>query len=161
MEERDVPGRRASTFWRIVGLTVVVLLATVILAVAVAYAAGAVDVSVREKKPGGDRIHLILPALPIELCLRLIPRAQFSHVHSQLQQWLPAIKAASEELERCPDATLVEVHDREDNVTIMKRGAYLIVNVDSRDETVHVSVPLHVLTAAAHAVDSAPQEPPN
>ncbi len=45
MEEPGVPGRRVSTFWRIVGLTLVVLLATVVLAVAVAYAAGAVDVS--------------------------------------------------------------------------------------------------------------------
>lgn len=142
------------SFWRIVGLTMLVALATLLLVVVVAYAAGTVDVSVREKKLNGTRIHLMVPAVLITGGLRFVPGNQLSKASADVRPWLPAIKAASRELARCPDATLVEVRDRNDRVIVAKRGNSIVVDVDSEEDTVHVSVPLRFVAAIAQELET-------
>ncbi|HLW78374.1 MAG TPA: hypothetical protein VKU44_02145, partial [Terriglobia bacterium] len=80
----------------------------------VAYSEGAVMVSVQERKPEGNGTHIWLPvpALLVEVGMRFVPREQLRDASAQIRPWLPAIRAASTELERCPDVTLVEVESR-------------------------------------------------
>ncbi len=150
--EKPKPKHR---FWKIVGLTLLGLFATVVLAVVVAYSAGTVDVSVREKKADGTRIHLFLPAMLITEGVRFVPADEISRAAADLRPWLPAIRAATKELARCPDATLVDVQNREEKVTIIKRGNSIVVDVDDAENTVHISLPLKVVAAMVDELEPA------
>jgi hypothetical protein len=113
------------------------------------YNEGAVRVDVREKTGDRQHIHLIVPAVVLPLAVRLVPRAKLHDARHEIRPWLPTIKAASEELARCPDGPLVEVDSRREHVRIHKLGMSLFIAVDSDEETVLVSFPLE---AAADTV---------
>jgi hypothetical protein len=113
------------------------------------YNEGAVRVDVREKTGDRQHIHLIVPAVVLPVAVRLVPRAKLHDARHEIRPWLPTIKAASEELARCPDGPLVEVDSRREHVRIHKLGNSLFIAVDSDEETVLVSFPLE---AAADAV---------
>jgi hypothetical protein len=119
--------------------------AMVALTGAFVYSLGAVRVEVREKQPNGDHIHLILPAAVLPIGAAIAPREKIEEAARQVQPWLPTIRAASEELQRCPDTTFIEVENPREHVTIRKIGNALVIDVDSERETVHVSVPLKAL----------------
>jgi len=110
---------------------------------------GAVRVEVREKSREGNHIHLILPAAIAPVAAFMIPRSKLHEARDQIRPWLPTIKAASVELERCADGPLVEVDSHHDHVRIFKLRGSVFINVDNDEETVHVSFPL---AAAADTV---------
>jgi hypothetical protein len=110
---------------------------------------GAVRMDVQEKARDGHHIHLIVPAAAGPVAAWLIPRNKLGEARHQIRPWLPTIKAASQELARCPDGPLVEVDSHREHVRIYKQGGSLFIYVDSEDETVHVSFPLE---AAADTV---------
>jgi hypothetical protein len=110
---------------------------------------GAVRVDVQEKARNGEHVHLIVPAALGPVAAWLVPRNKLGDARHQIRQWLPTIKAASEQLARCPDGPLVEVDSHREHVRIYKQGGSLFIYVDSEDETVHVSFPLE---AAADTV---------
>jgi len=120
----------------------------------VTYEAGAVRISVDEKRQGGDHVHLIVPALLVPIGLHLVPEKEFRKQSAEMREWLPAVKAASQELERCPDATLVEVIGRDEHVSIRKSGDSLLIDVDDPHETVHVSFPVRVVTSAVRRLEA-------
>ena len=120
-----------------------------VLAGAFVYNAGLARVEVIEKTPNGHHIRLYVPAVVVPIAVRLAPKEKLRRASRDLQAWLPAIKAASEELRRCPDGPLVEVDSRDEHVRIMKRGDALVIDVDSASETVHVSFPLRALAYTA------------
>ena len=115
----------------------------------VVYNEGAVRVDVREKARDGSHVYLIVPAAVLPAAARFVPRDKLKDARHQIRPWLPTIKAASEELARCPDGPLVEVDSHHDHVRIYKQGGSLFVYVDSDEETVHVSFPFE---AAASTV---------
>ena len=113
------------------------------------YNEGAVRVDVREKTGDREHIHLIVPAVVLPLAVWLVPRAKLHDARHEIRPWLPTIKAASQELARCPDGPLVEVDSPREHVRIHKLGNSLFIAVDSDEETVLVSFPLE---AAADTV---------
>src|SRR5207245_9094746 len=82
----------------------------------IAYAAGTVWVGAQDKKPGGHRILLAVPAVVISLGLKLFPAASLREASAEARPWLPAIEAAAagNELAKCPDARFVEIRDPTD-----------------------------------------------
>jgi len=110
---------------------------------------GAVRVDVREKSSDGKHIHLILPAAIAPVAAFMIPRAKLHDARDKIRPWLPTIRAASVELERCADGPLVEVDSHHEHVRIFKLRGSVYIDVDTEEETVHVSFPLE---AAADAV---------
>ena len=120
----------------------------------VAYSEGAVMVYVHEKKPEGHLIWVPVPALLVDLGVRFVPEERLQDALRDLRPWLPAIEAASHELERCPDGLLVEVKDRTDHVMVSKGGDVLRVDVDSETDTVHVSVPISLIESVAARLDT-------
>lgn len=122
---------------------------TVVMGAVVAYNAGAVRVSVEQKKPGGQRVYLVVPAVAVPPALAFIPADNLQRKAEKLRPWLPAIRIASRELERTPDFVLVEVFDSNEHVRITKRGGSLFVDVNSAQEDVHVEVPLEMVRSMA------------
>jgi hypothetical protein len=109
---------------------------------------GMVQVKVQSKSPRGEHVHVIAPAVVLPVGAMFVPKEKIRKASSGLQQWLPAIRAATEELEHCPDGPLVQVDNRHEHVKIAKVNGALVIDVDDEAETVHVSVPLR---AAAYA----------
>jgi len=109
---------------------------------ALVYNEGAVRVDVREKIRSGKHIYLVVPAAVLPAAARLVPRDKLEDARREVGPWLPTIKVASTELARCPDGPLVEVDSNRDHVRIHKQGGSLFIDVDSEEETVHVSFPL-------------------
>jgi hypothetical protein len=109
---------------------------------------GAVRVEVRSKSPRGEHIRVIAPAMVLPVGAMLVPKEKVREASRQLQPWLPTIRAATDELLRCPDGPLVQVDNRHEHVKIAKISDALVIDVDDETETVHVSVPLR---AAAYA----------
>lgn len=132
-----------------------VLLATGLLAgaavaaAALAFSAGTVDVKVAEKKPGGARIHLLVPAAVVPVGLRFLPESERRKLAGELGPYLPAVRAASLELARTEDFSLVEVQSREERVSIRIEGGSLRMDVESPEESVHLSVPLELVARLA------------
>lgn len=133
-------------------------LGVVVLAAGVVYDTGAIRVDVREKNPNGEHVRLWVPAIVLPIGVHVVPKAKLREASEKVRPWLPAIKAATEELSRCPDATLVEVDNRHEHVRIAKLGDSLVIDVDDPGETVHVSLPVKVIgyTASQLASDAGP-----
>jgi len=143
--------RGLTTLSALLGLLGVSLLATG----AVVYQFGAVEVTVEEKTPEGDRVRLWVPGVLAPVAMQLIPDAELRRLPPEARRFLPAVRAAAEELRRVPDFVLVEVEDGNERVRIEKRHGALVIDVVSDEETVHVSVPLRVVTSVARRLESA------
>ena len=115
---------------------------------------GAVRVEVQSKSPGGKHLRLIAPAMVLPVGAMLVPKVKIREASSRLQAWLPTIRAATEELQRCPDGPLVQVDERHEHVDIAKVGDALVIDVDDQTETVHVSVPLRATAYACNRLAS-------
>jgi hypothetical protein len=127
---------------------------TVVMGGVMTYNAGAVRVSVDENRPGGDHVHIFVPAIMVPPVINLIPQEKFQEHAKEIRPWLPALKIASRELARSPDGVLVEVIDPHEHVRISKQGGAIVVDVKSPDENVHVTVPLHMIYSVAEKLDA-------
>ncbi len=104
--------------------------------------AGTVYISVQEKGSDGFNITIPVPVNLASTALSFIPEEDLEEIRAEIGPWMPVIEIVLEELARCPDGPLVEVENAHETVTIVKRGGKLVIDVDTRDETVHVSVPI-------------------
>jgi hypothetical protein len=128
---------------------------TVILGGVATYNAGALRVSVDESRPGGDHVHLFVPAVVIPSAVDLIPEKELRKHAKQMQPWLPAIKIASRELSKSPDGILVEVIEPNQHVVISKQSGSILIDVKSPKENVHVTVPLRMIYSVAEKFEAA------
>jgi len=126
----------------------------------VTYDAGAVRVSVVEKKSHGTNVHVIVPAVLVPAVLEFVPSHNFHMKSGETRKWLPAVKAALRELDRCPDATLVQVTSPGENVNISKRGDSIYIDVDDPGETVHVSFPVPLVRSVVQKLEESNPGPP-
>ena len=131
------------------------VLGTAVVAGTAVSSEGFIHVSVHEKQPGGDNIRLIVPAAVVPVALHFVPQKDLSDVPQDFQQFLPVIDAAIPELEKCRDGVLVEVVDPGEHVLISKSGSSVVIDVNDRDETVHVSVPLRTVRSSLHQIAEA------
>ena len=135
----------------VVGTAALVLLGAAV----VAFSAGTVRVRVLEKKPGGDNVNLLLPALVVPMGLKLMPDEARRQAAARVGPWAPALEALSKELARTPDFVLVEVKNPQEHVLIRKQGRSLLIDVDTEDETVHISFPIKLMASVASEFDVA------
>lgn len=147
-------GKKGQRGFTLLNAALVMTLATAGSAGALVYSAGAIRVQVLEKHEGGKNINLIIPAIIIPIGMSLAPEDTLLEISEEMREVLPIIKAASAELARIPDGVLVEVRDRNDHVLIQKRGNSLVIDVESRDEEVHVSFPISMVVAMVSRLEA-------
>ena len=116
---------------------------------------GFIYVNVQEKQPGGTHVHVLVPAAIVPTALHFVPRHNFADSSHDIREALPIIDAAIPALKAAPDGVLVEVEDPSEHVMVTKRGGAVVVDVNDRDETVHVSVPLIAAQSAIHQIAEA------
>ncbi len=115
---------------------------------------GAVRVSVDEHRANGRHVHLLVPAALVQMGMRFVPEENLLDAATQARVFLPTIRVASAELARLPDCDLVEVQDVNKHVKIAKREGSLVIDVQSPEETVHVSFPLRLADRIAAQLES-------
>lgn len=107
-----------------------------------------IEVQVREHGARPARISLHLPAALVVGAVALAPDTVFEGLYGQiggdidLERWGPAASELARQLESMPDATLVEVRDGGEQVTVEKRGDELRIRVRSPDADVDVTLPV-------------------
>jgi hypothetical protein len=129
-------------------------LGTLALAGAYVVHEGAVRVAVDEQFAGGKHVHLLVPAALVPVGMKFVPDQKLREAAVQARPWLPAIGVACQELAHLPDTKLIEVRDAEQHVSVLKRGALLVLDVQSPRETVHVSFPLKALNRVVRQLES-------
>jgi hypothetical protein len=112
--------------------------------------AGKIHVSVVDKTEGGCSVDVAVPAAIAPLAARIgkacsLPCGNFG---PEARAALELAGAALAAMASSPDGVYVEVRSADEIVVVSKRDGVLQVDVDTRDETVHASIPL----AAARSV---------
>jgi hypothetical protein len=74
-----------------------------------------------------------------------VPDSQLREGLRDARPWLPVAAALAKELQNYPDASFIEVSSGQEQVRIATRGGALVVDVNSPEETVHISIPLATL----------------
>jgi len=121
------------------------LASTVAFAAIYAFREGVIRVDVDEHRSGGSHVHLWVPAAMVPVALRFAPKDHLQDAAENIKPWIPTIRQLAKELEKYPEANLVEVVDGTDHVQIRTRASKLQIDVREPGETVHVAVPISTL----------------
>ena len=122
-----------------------VVVGTVITAGAIAYKQGAVRVEFEEKYAGGHHLRFPIPAALIPWGLKMMPEDVLEEATAEIKPFLPALLAASEELQDLPDFVLVEMQNSREWIRIEKRGESVLFDLESEHETIHLSIPVETI----------------
>jgi hypothetical protein len=116
---------------------------------------GLVVIRVHEKGPDGVHFTAPIPASLVGLGASFAHRAaaeDLDEARRQLEPYRDTLHQALAGLEDAGDVTLVTVEDGTDHVQIAKRGRNLVIDVDSDDAEVHVTVPLPLVRQVVESV---------
>jgi hypothetical protein len=116
---------------------------------------GTIQVNVIEKRPEGHHIHVMAPALLLPIGMHFAPKEGISEASAEIQPWLPAIRAALAQLRECDDIAFVEVKEPGQQVRVAKSGGSLVVDVNSEEQSVHVSAPIRAISSAVEELAAA------
>jgi ribose 5-phosphate isomerase len=103
---------------------------------------GMIEVNVQEKHEGGSHVHLYVPATVATWGVHLAPRERLREQLRGQGENLAIARMALRELEKAPDALLVEVESSKEHVHVATRNGNFVVDVNDASDTVHVSLPI-------------------
>lgn len=109
---------------------------------------GLIEVNVVQKQPQGHHIHVVAPALLLTIGTHFAPKERIAEASTEIQPWLPTIRATLAQLRECDDIAFVEVREPGQQVRVAKSGGSIVVDVESEDESVHVSAPIRAMSSA-------------
>ncbi|MEL7059079.1 MAG: hypothetical protein AAGN46_03520 [Acidobacteriota bacterium] len=135
--------RRSRALIWVVAALACLLLPFVTLAATVAVT-GFVTVEIEDA--AGGEIFLPMPALVADLGLALAPRLLPAEARRELAPFRQALRSIADDIDDCPDATLLEVIDRGERVTFAKEGRSLVLRVEG-DEQVTVAMPSRLVSS--------------
>jgi len=116
---------------------------------------GFIRIDVDEAGANGSHVHLIAPATMVSVGLRVVPRHYLRDAAVQAHECLPVLREVSKELEKYPNADLVEVRDAKEHVHIGMRNGRLFVDAVTPTEDVHVTFPASTLRDVADRLEDA------
>lgn len=119
---------------------------------------GMIEVNVVEKQPEAHHVDVLAPAVLVPMAVHFVPSRKFRHASAELQPWMPIIHAALDQLREIDDVTLVDVTEPGQHVVVSKEGGSVVVDVNDRDETVHVSAPIRAISSTIEQVAAASQD---
>jgi hypothetical protein len=119
--------------------------ATVLVASAYTFREGVLRVDVDESRGRGQHVHVWVPAAIIPMAMHFVPRNQMNHAGYEAEKFMPLVHAVAKELQRYPEAELVEVKDGDQYVHIRTHNGSLVIDAEEPGQTVHVSCPLSTI----------------
>jgi hypothetical protein len=109
---------------------------------------------VDEEHTGGRHVHVWAPAAIVPIALRVVPKRHFEHAAVEMGPWMPTVRALTKELRKFPDAEFVDVRDSREHVRIATKNGKLMIEVEGRDENVHVACPLAMIEDVTRALEA-------
>jgi hypothetical protein len=116
--------------------------ATVVMAGAYTFREGLIRVDVDETRGEEHHVHVWVPAAVVPMAMHFVPRKQILRAGERAEEFMPLMHAVAKELQRYPEAELVEVHDGDQYVRIRTHNGNLMIDANEPGQTVHVSCPL-------------------
>jgi hypothetical protein len=114
---------------------------------------GVMRVDVNESHSGGSHIHFWVPATTVSLGLRVVPRRYLRQAAAHSRPYLPELREFSKELEKYPNAELVDVKQASEHVHLAVRNGKLYLDAVSDKDTVHISLPTETLVDLADRLE--------
>lgn len=115
---------------------------------------GVIRVDVDEHRDGGTHLHFWVPATAVSTGLHFVPQDKLQGAARDARPYLPVLREISKELEKYPNAELVDVADGEDHVRVAMSDGKIQIDAISREgEVVHVTVPARVLEDVADQLE--------
>jgi hypothetical protein len=121
------------------------LASTVAFAAVYTFREGVIRVDVDEFRTGGSHVHVWVPATIVPVALHFTPKCHMQNAAENIKPWIPTIRQLAKELEKYPEANLVEVIDGDDHVQIRTHAGKLQIDVHEPGESVHVAFPIATL----------------
>jgi len=103
---------------------------------------GLIEVNVQEKHPNGSHVHLYVPATLATWGVQLAPEKRLREHLRHSREQLAVARAALRELEKAPDALLLEVESVKEHVRMETHRGSFLLDVDDEGETVHIAIPI-------------------
>jgi hypothetical protein len=119
---------------------------------------GMIEVNVIERQPETHHVYVLAPAALVPMAVHFIPSHKFANASAELQPWMPTIRAGLDQLREVDDVTLVDVTEPGQHVVVSKKGGSVMVDVNDREETVHVSAPIRAIRSTVEQVAAASQD---
>lgn len=116
--------------------------ATVLLAGAYTFREGLLRVDVDESRGQGSHVYVWVPAAIVPMAMHFIPRDKMRQAGERSAEFMPLVHAIAKELQKYPEAELIEVHDGPQFVHIRTHNGNLMIDAEEPGQTVHVSCPL-------------------
>ena len=123
--------------------------ATVILSIGlILMRTGVLEVSIQDKVKN-RQIYVPVPMLMVNGAIQLLPEAKLNAARAKLDhQKVGWLMAAGKVLAECEDADFVDVKTATDHLVLAKKGANFLLDADTPDHRVHVSIPIHATREA-------------
>jgi len=116
---------------------------------------GVIRVDVDEHRTDGSHVHFWVPATVVATGMHFVPADKMRDAAAQVRPYLPVLREVSKELQKYPDAELVDVESAEDHVRVAMVGGKLRIDAVSEDgDVVHLSVPAQVLSDVADELEA-------
>jgi len=117
--------------------------ATVVLAGAYTFREGVLCVDVDETHGRGQHVHVWVPAAIVPMAMHfVVPRGRMLEAEERSAKFMPLVHAVAKELQKYPEAELVEVHDGPQYIRVRTHNGNLLIDAEEPGQTVHVSCPL-------------------
>jgi len=116
---------------------------------------GLVHVNVLQKGAERHHVHVIAPAMLVPIGIHFVPRAHLAEAAEEIRPWLPVIRETLKQLQQIEDLPFVEVSEPGQHVRIAKSGGSIVVDVESEEESVHISTPIRAMSSAVEELAAA------
>lgn len=146
--------RRARIALFLVLLLIGGVVATTAFAAHRAATAGTLLVQVNDSTPGGSDVHVMVPAIAIDMVAPFVHLALPAEARREMRPWMPLAAAMAENINSLPDAVFVSVEGPEEQVRIAKVNSQLEIRVVSNGESVLVRVPLRSVAFLLHRLEA-------
>lgn len=131
--------------------------ATLTLTTAYVFHEGVIRVDVDESRAGGSHVHFWVPATAVSGGLRVVPRHYIQQAAGQSRPYLPVLREVAKELEKYPNAEVVDVRGNDHHVRVSVRSGKVYIDAVDKENNVHVSVPTETIADVADRLaDAAP-----
>lgn len=115
---------------------------------------GVIRVDVDEQRAGGSHVHVFVPATVVPIALRVAPRHHLETAAAQVSPYLPVLREVAKELQKYPNAELVDVRDEHQHVHVSVHDSKIYVDAVDENENIHVSVPVETISDVADRLES-------
>ena len=116
---------------------------------------GVIRVDVDEHRAEGSHVHFWVPATVVATGLHFVPPGKMQDTAAKVRPYLPVLREVSKELQKYPDAELVEVENSQDHVRVAMVSGKLRIDAVSEDgDVVHISLPAQVLSDVADELEA-------